>query len=136
MRLAPVFTWPTLCVALLVMPAAASGLRWGLNGISAQKVDLGPAGNGRRIFLQYNCYGCHGDKGAGGEGRDLQGASKSLVENRVLQGGALGMRSFKQYLTKSDADNVAAYIATIGTPSEPTWVDWWKAHPGQTAAAK
>ncbi len=93
---------------------------------------LGPAyadaGAGRKAWLQYNCYGCHGNNGAGGMGPNVQHESLNEVTD-AMKGGEKdgGMRSFigTTGATTTDAINIAAYLATIGTKSEPKWLDWW-----------
>ncbi len=91
---------------------------------------LDPIGEGRRSFLQLNCYGCHGLNASGGMGPDIQHAETGDVTEAVLQGEPdAGMRSFAGYATNTDAKNIAAYLQSIGTPQEPTWVDWWNPNP-------
>jgi mono/diheme cytochrome c family protein len=84
---------------------------------------------GRRDFLKWNCYSCHGINGAGGMGPNIQQAESDDVEEAVLEGEDGGMPSFSKIATKTDAQNIAAYLASIGTSSEPTWVDWWNTNP-------
>ncbi|MEJ0048628.1 MAG: hypothetical protein WDN04_22860 [Rhodospirillales bacterium] len=130
MRLARILSLSVLYAATLAPPAGADGLRWGANGISRTTTNLGPIGNGRRDFLEFNCYVCHGGNGAGGEGPNVQHAPGSLVSDRVMNGGALGMRSFKKYIGAKGIKELTAYLASIGTKKEPTWVDWWNPVPG------
>ncbi len=83
---------------------------------------------GRRAWLQFNCYGCHGNNGAGGMGPNVQHSNSNDVTD-AMKGGEKdgGMRSFigTTNATTFDAANIAAYLATIGTTSEPKWLDWW-----------
>ncbi len=91
---------------------------------------LGPVGEGRRAWLKYNCYGCHGNNAAGGMGPNIQGAERGDVSEAMggddTEG---GMRSFRGIATATDAANIAAYLQTIGTSREPKWLDWWNAVP-------
>ena len=97
---------------------------------AASFAQLGPIGEGRRAWLKFNCYGCHGNNGAGGMGPNIQHAERGDV-GEAMNGDAKegGMRSFKGLATATDAANIAAYLATIGTAKEPTWLDWWKPVP-------
>ena len=92
---------------------------------------LSPAGEGRRVFLEFNCSGCHGDKAAGAWGPNIQGGEQGDIQEAVLQGDARegGMPSFKGCATQTDVKNLAAYLRTIGTKNEPTWLDWWNLIP-------
>jgi len=85
---------------------------------------------GRRAWLKLNCYGCHGNNGAGGMGPNIQHAEAGDV-SEAMNGDARegGMRSFAGIAAATDAANIAAYLATIGTASEPKWVDWWNPIP-------
>jgi len=91
---------------------------------------LSPVQEGRRAWLKLNCYGCHGNNGAGGMGPNIQHAERGDV-SEAMNGDARegGMRSFAGIAKSADAGNIAAYLATIGTPKEPTWMDWWKRIP-------
>jgi mono/diheme cytochrome c family protein len=92
--------------------------------------NLGAVGEGRRMFLQFNCSGCHGNAAAGGMGPNIMGAEGGDV-SAAINGDALegGMRSFKGWATAKDASNIAAYLQSIGTSKEPKWLDWWKLKP-------
>jgi mono/diheme cytochrome c family protein len=92
---------------------------------------LGPIGDGRRAWLEYNCYGCHGDNASGGMGPNIQGAEAGDVTEAVLHGDAKegGMRSFKGIVTAKQVKTIVAYLKSIGTPKEPTWLDWWNDYP-------
>ncbi|MEJ0046822.1 MAG: cytochrome c [Rhodospirillales bacterium] len=133
MRIAFLLVATTLGAAALVPQAGAGGLQWGRNGVHKPTTDLGPVGDGRRTWLKLNCYGCHGNNAAGGMGPNVQHAEKGDVTEAMLQGDDVegGMRSFKQYATAADASNVAAYLGSIGSKNEPTWLDWWNAVPGR-----
>jgi mono/diheme cytochrome c family protein len=95
---------------------------------------LNAIGEGRRAWLEYNCSGCHGNNGAGGMGPNIQHAEKGDV-SQAMSGDATegGMRSFRAVIPSTKfataASNIAAYLATIGTKNEPTWLDWWNPKP-------
>jgi len=85
---------------------------------------------GRRLWLKYNCYGCHGINAGGGMGPNVRGKGPGDVASAIngdeREG---GMRSFRDVVSPADrgsmAWNISAYLATIGTANEPIWVDWW-----------
>ena len=92
---------------------------------------LPPAGEGRRLFLKLNCYGCHGMRAAGGMGPNIVGAELRDVTEVVQGGSELGMPAFRAYTTKTDLANLTAYLQSIGTPNEPMFVDWWQPIPSR-----
>jgi mono/diheme cytochrome c family protein len=119
-------------VASLAPPAGAAELEYGKAGVPSKLPDLGPAGNGRRLFLKLNCYLCHGGNAGGGTGPNIQGANIDAVYEATQEGEPYsGMPSFKKWTTFADVQNLTAYLGSIGTKSEPTWYDWWVAHPKQ-----
>lgn len=94
--------------------------------------DLGPAGNGRRKWVQFQCYMCHGSNGAGQFGPNIQHAEAGDVAEAVRQGiPEWGMPSYGKWATAGDIANLTAYLNSIGTKGEPTWWDWWVPHPVQ-----
>jgi mono/diheme cytochrome c family protein len=116
--------------ALSLSPAGAAELRYGRNGVPTTLPDLGPVGDGRRIFVEYNCYGCHGGTARGEFGPSLVGETLDSVDEAITYGEIYGgMPPFRKYLNQKDIQNVAAYLATLGTKKEPTWFDWWEPNP-------
>lgn len=81
---------------------------------------------GRKAWLSLNCYGCHGASAGGGMGPNIRHKELGDV-SQAMNGDAKegGMRSYKGIASATDPANIAAYLATIGTTAEPTWVDWW-----------
>jgi mono/diheme cytochrome c family protein len=105
-------------VAMAAPPAPALGPK------------LNAAGEGRRLWLELNCYSCHGMNAAGGMGPNIQHAEAGDVREAVMQGVPEGgMPSFKKYVKSKDISNLGAYLRSIGTKGEPVWVDWWNANP-------
>jgi len=90
---------------------------------------LTPAGEGRRVFLRENCYGCHGGRAGGGMGPNLRGGADD-VEEAVLEGFPYGMPAFPT-LTDRDIQNLEAYFDSLRTPAEPTFTHWWEPVPTQ-----
>jgi cytochrome c551 len=86
---------------------------------------LTPAGEGRRVYLRYNCYGCHGMRAGGGMGPNIVRAESGDLREAVMEGEDGGMPSFRALLTSTDISNLSAYLSSIGTPNEPRFDDWW-----------
>jgi cytochrome c551 len=98
---------------------------------TAAAATLPPSGEGRRLFLKLNCYGCHGMRAAGGMGPNIVGAESGDVNEVVKGGSENGMPSFSTYVTSTDINNLTAYLQSIGTKTEPTFTHWWEAVPSQ-----
>ncbi|WP_034410963.1 c-type cytochrome [Derxia gummosa] len=92
---------------------------------------LSAAGEGRRLYLKLNCYACHGMGGTGGMGPNIVHAERGDVAEAVLRGEDGGMRSYKGYVTAADISNLAAYLRSIGSATEPKFNDWWEALPSK-----
>ena len=93
---------------------------------------LSPAGEGRRVFLRENCYGCHGGRAGGGMGpnfRDNRPLPSDVV-SAVQQGVSTGMPSYPA-LTLVDIQNLSAYFQSLRTAAEPTFTHWWEAVPSR-----
>jgi len=100
-----------------------------LRAPTAVAATLPPAGEGRRLYLALNCYGCHGMFATGAMGPNIVHAETGDLTEAVLEGEDAGMPSFRAYLTATDISNLAAYLQSIGGPNEPTFMDWWVAVP-------
>jgi len=93
---------------------------------------LDAAGEGRRAFVRMNCYSCHGGSGHGGTmGPSLVGVEAGEVGDAVLNGEGEGMPPFKGYLCANDIANLTTYLQTLGTGTEPTFMEWWIPNPTQ-----
>ncbi|HZP88444.1 MAG TPA: cytochrome c [Burkholderiales bacterium] len=108
----------TLCLALVCAGAVSSA--------SAQT--LSPAAEGRRAWLKYNCYGCHGMRAQGGMGPNIAHEADDVGE-AVMSGEEGGMPSFRRIVTSTDIANLRAYLRSIGTTSEPKFTHWWEPVP-------
>jgi mono/diheme cytochrome c family protein len=91
------------------------------------KVDNGNPINGRKLFLANNCYICHGGRGGGGMCPSLRADRPDAgdVANALLHGEPQGMPSFAALLTDLDIADIAAYIHSMRSNNEPTFVEWW-----------
>jgi cytochrome c551 len=84
---------------------------------------------GRKAWMKLNCNGCHGNNGGGGMGPNIRDQEAHDIST-AMHGDARegGMRSYVgvSQFGPTDAADIAAYLRTVGTPQEPTWVDWWR----------
>jgi cytochrome c551 len=92
---------------------------------------LSPAGEGRRLYVKLNCSGCHGARaGGGGMGPKIAGQEAHDVFEKMQKGESGGMPAYPaEYVTTTNAAYLGAYLRSIGTPSEPKFVDWWVPFP-------
>jgi cytochrome c oxidase cbb3-type subunit 3 len=87
--------------------------------------DTTVARDGRRAFVQFNCYGCHGGHGGGGMGPSLRdpdwvyGSSPALIFDAIARGRAKGMPSWGARLTDTQIWQLVTYIQTLATDDEP-----------------
>ena len=116
--------------AKLSIIGSAVGLGLMLTATMAAALD--PAGEGRRVYLRENCYGCHGGRSGGGMGPNFRGERPDAgdLSEAIHQGLEGGMPAYPK-LTALDISNLAAYFKTLRTAAEPTFTHWWEASPKQ-----
>ena len=121
------FLLSAVLASIVIVPLQAYAMKCP----TAIRGQLGAIGEGRRVFLEFNCSGCHGNSAGGGMGPKIKGAEQGDIQEAVLQGDAKegGMPSFRGCATSTDVKNLAAYLHAIGTQNEPTWLDWWNLNP-------
>lgn len=109
-----------------------TGACLGLLLTAASAFALNAAGEGRRVFLRNNCYGCHGGHAGGGMGPNFRDDRPTAddVKNAVENGLPGGMPPFDR-LEDQDVKNLVAYIKSLRTPAEPTFTHWWETVPTQ-----
>src|SRR4029079_18132589 len=87
--------------------------------------DRGAGGEGRRLFVNFNCAGCHGDHAGGGMGPSLRdtdwiyGNSDAQIFGSIAEGRAHGMPSWQSRLTADQTVKLVAYIKSLRTRNEP-----------------
>lgn len=96
---------------------------------AASAQTLSAAGEGRRLYLKLNCYGCHGMRGAGGMGPRISGGESDDLREVLLEGSDEGMPSYRKIVSATDIAHLGAYLRSIGTAGEPRFMDWWVARP-------
>ncbi|MGA0587375.1 c-type cytochrome [Dyella sp. KRB-257] len=80
---------------------------------------------GRKLFVRYNCSGCHGGHAGGGMGPSLRdqdwiyGSSDDDVFDSIVQGRAHGMPAWGSRITDDQVWMLVAYIRALRTPQEP-----------------
>lgn len=82
-------------------------------------------GQGRQLFVQYNCSGCHGDHGGGGMGPSLRdslwyyGGTDDRIFASIAEGRQHGMPSWGSKLPRDQIWMLVSYIKSLRTPNEP-----------------
>jgi cytochrome c551 len=122
--LAPVLVGTLL--ALLSAPVPAQTSAAAPKGPVVLDAPLNRIGEGRRLFLKYNCYSCHGMRAEGGMGPPIADRDIDVVRSAVMFGRDGGMRSFAEFLDEKDVRRLASYLKSIGTDKEPMFNDWWE----------
>lgn len=80
---------------------------------------------GRQLFENYNCAGCHGDHAGGGMGPSLRdqdwiyGSSDAQVFNSIAEGRGKGMPAWGAKLPDDQIWKLVAYIKSLRTADEP-----------------
>ena len=80
---------------------------------------------GRKLFVQFNCAGCHGGRAGGGMGPSLRdsdwryGSSPDRIFNSIAQGRGQGMPSWGARLPEQQIWLLTAYVSSLRTPAEP-----------------
>ena len=101
----------------------------GIGDLPPDKNPLGDDRNvlqeGRRLFVQYNCYGCHGGRAGGGMGPSLRdqiwlyGSTPGKIFNSIAEGRAHGMPAWGTRLPDRHIWALVAYIQSLRTRDEP-----------------
>ena len=82
-------------------------------------------GEGRQLFVQFNCSGCHGGRAGGGMGPSLRdvdwmyGNNEAQVFSSIAEGRAHGMPSWQTRLTADQTWKLVTYIKSLRTRNEP-----------------
>jgi len=87
--------------------------------------DAASARDGRRLFLAYNCVGCHGGRAGGGMGPSLRdsawsyGGSDGDLYASIVEGRPGGMPTWGGKITPDQIWKLIAYIRTLRSSAEP-----------------
>jgi cytochrome c oxidase cbb3-type subunit 3 len=88
--------------------------------------DSAAAQQGRLMFAQFNCGGCHGDHGGGGMGPSLRdgewiyGSSDGALYGAIADGRARGMPAWGSRIPEPQVWQIVSYLRTLGTSTEPS----------------
>ena len=80
---------------------------------------------GRKLFVWYNCAGCHGGHGGGGMGPSLRdrewlyGESDGHIFASIAEGRRYGMPAWGLKLPEEQIWKMVSYIDSLGTDYEP-----------------
>jgi cytochrome c oxidase cbb3-type subunit 3 len=86
--------------------------------------DLGAVQEGRTLFVNMNCSGCHGGHAGGGMGPSLRdvdwlyGSTEAQIFSSIAEGRAHGMPAWGTKLPEDQIWKLVAYIKTMRTPFE------------------
>lgn len=81
--------------------------------------------DGRRLFVSYNCAGCHGGHAGGGMGPSLRdqdwiyGSSDAQIFNSISEGRGKGMPAWGTKLPEDQIWRLVAYVKSLRTSNEP-----------------
>jgi cytochrome c oxidase cbb3-type subunit III len=82
-------------------------------------------GEGRQLFVRFNCSGCHGGRAGGGMGPSLRdvdwiyGSNDAQVFSSIAEGRAHGMPSWQTRLSADQIWKLVTYIRSLRTRNEP-----------------
>lgn len=131
-RNATVSTVSPGAVAYRITPTASNGVQPGIHpSVVFGDVSNPYTGNaaaateGRQLFVQYNCSGCHGGRAGGGMGPSLRdslwtyGNSDAQLFGTIIEGRSAGMPAWGGRIPPDQIWKLIAYIRTLATPQEP-----------------
>ena len=87
--------------------------------------DASAIATGRALFLQYNCYGCHGGRAGGGIGPSLRdsvwiyGSSDTQLFATITEGRPAGMPAWGGRIPEDQIWQLISYIRSLRTAQEP-----------------
>jgi cytochrome c oxidase cbb3-type subunit 3 len=86
--------------------------------------DRSATGEGRQLFVRFNCSGCHGGRAGGGMGPSLRdvdwiyGSTDAQVFSSIAEGRGHGMPAWGVKLNEDQIWKLVAYIKTLRTQNE------------------
>jgi cytochrome c oxidase cbb3-type subunit 3 len=113
---------PAVATPIGPIPGPAMQRAGKVNPYAQDRVALA---EGRKLFVQYNCSGCHGGHAGGGMGPSLRdqvwiyGGDDAHVASSIAQGRAHGMPAWGTQLPEQQIWKLAAYIKSMRTSIEP-----------------
>jgi cytochrome c oxidase cbb3-type subunit 3 len=95
--------------------------------LAAFSGDVQAARQGRQLFINNNCYSCHGGLAGGAMGPSLRdttwlyGGTEAAIVATLKQGRPAGMPSYSKLLSEPEMRQIATYIKSLRTQAEPTF---------------
>lgn len=114
--------WVVAYIAFAVIGLGALlliGKLVGANKLPGEPQTAPTSTDGRTIYIEANCAGCHGLEGRGSRGPSLVSGSGGVLtqaelEARIANGKRLaGMPKFEGFLTEEQIRSVAAYVVSL-----------------------
>lgn len=115
-----------------IMPTASNGVTPGIHPTvffgdvhNPYAGNAAAANDGRQLFVQYNCSGCHGGRAGGGMGPSLRdslwiyGSSDAQLLGTITEGRPAGMPAWGGRIPMDQMWKLITYIRALGTPQEP-----------------
>jgi len=103
-------------------PASATSSQSSSNPYTDNRTAMG---EGRQLFVRFNCSGCHGGRAGGGMGPSLRdvdwlyGNEDAQIFSSIVEGRAHGMPSWHTRLTADQTWKLVTYIRSLRTRNEP-----------------
>jgi cytochrome c oxidase cbb3-type subunit 3 len=113
---------PPMLTAVGPIPGPPTSQRPPTNPYAQDRTAIG---EGRQLFIRFNCSGCHGGRAGGGMGPSLRdvdwlyGNEDAQLFSSIVEGRAHGMPSWQPRLTTDQIWKLAAYIKSLRTSNEP-----------------
>jgi cytochrome c oxidase cbb3-type subunit III len=104
------------------IPGGEQSFQYSVNPFAHDPVAVA---DGRRLFLWYNCVGCHGGHAGGGMGPSLRdqvwlyGSRDDQIFDSVAKGRSKGMPAWGSRIPQNQIWELVAYIKSLRTPQEP-----------------
>jgi cytochrome c oxidase cbb3-type subunit 3 len=113
---------PPLFTAVGPIPGPPTDVAVGTNPYAGDRTAMG---EGRQLFVRFNCSGCHGGRAGGGMGPSLRdvdwiyGSQDAQLFSSITEGRAHGMPSWQSRLTADQTWKLVAYIKSLRSRNEP-----------------
>jgi cytochrome c oxidase cbb3-type subunit 3 len=113
---------PPMPTAVGPVPGPPSSTVGGSNPFANNRSAIG---QGRQLFIRFNCVGCHGGRAGGGMGPSLRdvdwmyGNTDAQIFSTIIEGRAHGMPSWGSKLSADQVWMLTAYIKSLRTSNEP-----------------
>jgi cbb3-type cytochrome c oxidase subunit III len=104
--------------------------------------DTAVARQGRILFLQNNCYGCHGGLAGGGMGPSLRdttwkyGGTDSAIYSSIRDGRPMGMPRWGSALTPGQIGTLVVYVQSLRSPAESKVFFWAAGTDSETGSTR